>query len=248
MSFRNETMGKKPLKKLLAEVFEDYGAEESARLANDIKDLGYKYATLSGLSIAESDMISPDSKDTILSEASDKVKYIQKKAYDGFLTDDERYEQSIRIWSQAKQNIENDMKEVFREENHIFNFVDSGSRGSWGNVTQLCGMKGLVASPSGKTIELPIKSNFKEGLSTLEYFIATHGGRKGKADTALKTAQSGYMTRRLVDAAQNLLVREKDCGTLHFETVNREEKHEVFEESFEEKLFGKVLAKDLEHE
>ncbi len=109
-------------------------------------------------------------------------------------------------------------------------------------------MKGLVASPSGKTIELPIKSNFKEGLTSLEYFIATHGGRKGKADTALKTAQSGYMTRRLVDAAQNILVRENDCGTLHFEEISRKDATKaggVFEESFDEKIYGKVLAKDL---
>lgn len=137
------------------------------------------------------------------------------------------------------------MKKVFPKENHIYHFIDSGARGSWGNVTQLCGMKGLVASPSGKTIELPIKSNFKEGLSSLEYFIATHGGRKGKADTALKTAQSGYMTRRLVDAAQNILVRENDCGTLHFEEVDRAKPEGIFGENFEERIYGKILSKDL---
>ncbi len=244
--FQNVTMTKKQLSKLLSAIFEIHGTEATAVVANEIKNIGFKYATMSGLSISESDMLTPDNKGEILEKATEKVRTIQSMAYEGFLTDDERYEQSIRIWSQAKNVIESEMKKVFPKENHIYHFIDSGARGSWGNVTQLCGMKGLVASPSGKTIELPIKSNFKEGLTALEYFIATHGGRKGKADTALKTAQSGYMTRRLVDAAQNILVRELDCGTLHYEEVEREvAKSVVFQESFEERIYGKVLAKDL---
>ncbi len=244
-SFQNVTMNKKQLSKLLSNIFETHGTAATAVVANEIKNLGFKYATMSGLSISESDMLTPGNKSEILEQATEKVRTIQSAAYEGLLTDDERYEQSIRIWSQAKNTIESEMKKVFPKQNHIYHFIDSGARGSWGNVTQLCGMKGLVASPSGKTIELPIKSNFKEGLTALEYFIATHGGRKGKADTALKTAQSGYMTRRLVDAAQNILVRENDCGTLHFEEVQRANRGVVFEESFEERLYGKVLAKDL---
>ncbi len=243
--FQNMTMTKKQLSKLLSDIFENYGTAVTAQVANEIKNLGFKYATMSGLSISEADMLTPSNKSEILEKATEKVRTIQSMAYEGFLTDDERYEQSIRIWSQAKNDIESAMKKVFPKQNHIYHFIDSGARGSWGNVTQLCGMKGLVASPSGKTIELPIKSNFKEGLTALEYFIATHGGRKGKADTALKTAQSGYMTRRLVDAAQNILVREIDCGTLHFEEIARATSGVVFEESFEERIYGKILAKDL---
>ena len=243
--FQNTTMTKKNLSKLLSDIFEIHGTSATAVVANEIKNLGFKYATMSGLSISESDMLTPKNKGEILEKATEKVRTIQSMAYEGFLTDEERYDQSIRIWSQAKNTIEAEMKKVFPKENHIYHFIDSGARGSWGNVTQLCGMKGLVASPSGKTIELPIKSNFKEGLTALEYFIATHGGRKGKADTALKTAQSGYMTRRLVDAAQNILVRENDCGTLHFEDVNRASRGVVFEEPFEERIYGKILAKDL---
>lgn len=245
-AFQNMTMNKKQMSKLLSDVFETYGTAATAIVADAIKNIGFKYATMSGLSISESDMLTPSNKEEILEKATEKVRTIQSMAYEGFLTDDERYDQSIRIWGQAKNTIESEMKKVFPIENHIYHFIDSGARGSWGNVTQLCGMKGLVASPSGKTIELPIKSNYKEGLTALEYFIATHGGRKGKADTALKTAQSGYMTRRLVDAAQNILVRENDCGTLHYEDVPRETgKSVVFQESFEERIYGKILAKDL---
>ena len=140
------------------------------------------------------------------------------------------------------------MKELFLPNNHIFNFIDSGARGNWGNVTQLCGMKGLVASTSGATIELPIKSTLKEGFSSLEYFIATHGWRKGKSDTALKTAQSGYLTRRLVDSSQNIIVKEEDCHTVHYKAVHRNAKKGSFEESFEDRIYSHTLASDVKTE
>ncbi len=190
-------------------------------------------------------MISPDSKNIHIKEGEEKIKDIQKAFWHGFLTERERYEQTIKVWSATKSVIEKELKSHYTETNSIFNMIDSGARGNWGNVTQLCGMKGLVASPSGKTIELPIKANYKEGLSVLEYFINTHSGRKGKADTALKTAQSGYLTRRLVDAAQNILIREEDCGTVHYEEIHRETSKSVFRESFEDKIYGKFLAKDV---
>lgn len=156
--------------------------------------------------------------------------------------------QTIKVWHEIKSGIEKQTKKNFDPTNPVFNLVDSGARGNWGNVTQLCGMKGLVASPSGKAIELPIKSNLKEGFSTLEYFIATHGGRKGKADTALKTAQSGYLTRRLVDASQNILVRENDCGTLNYETYDRNDQTTLFGDTFENKIFGKITAENIINE
>lgn len=245
LGYVNETLGKGPLKKLLARSFDMLGSEPTAFFADRIKNIGFKYATISGLSISKNDMISPDTKNDHVKEGEEKIKAIQKAFWNGFLTERERYEQSVKVWSAIKGMIEKELKTCYDDSNSIFNMIDSGARGNWGNVTQLCGMKGLVASPSGKTIELPIKANYKEGLSVLEYFINTHSGRKGKADTALKTAQSGYLTRRLVDAAQNILIREHDCGTVHYEEIHRETSKSVFRESFEDKIYGKFLAKDV---
>jgi len=190
-------------------------------------------------------MIAPKEKDEFVKMGEDKIKAVQKAHWNGFMTERERYEQSVKVWSSIKSSIEKALKPYYTPENSIFNMIDSGARGNWGNLTQLCGMKGLVAGPTGKTIELPIKANYKEGLSVLEYFINTHSGRKGKADTALKTAQSGYLTRRLVDAAQNILIREHDCNTVHFEEIFRDTSKSIFRESFEEKIVGKFLAKDI---
>jgi len=245
LGFINETLSKWVLKRALSESFELLGPEETAKFVNRIKDFGFKYATLSGLSIAESDMILPGNKKKLLDEASEKVTYIQKKHWNGFLTADEKFQQSIVIWAEVKKVIESEMKGLYTNENHIFNFIDSGARWNWGNLTQLAGMKGLVASTTGKTIELPIKSTLKEWFSTLEYFSATHGWRKGKSDTALKTAQSGYLTRRLVDSSQNIIVREDDCGTVHNKVVLREDPKTGFDEKFEDRIYSHTLAKDV---
>lgn len=242
LKFVNETVGKGVAKKILAQSFEVLGGERTAHLANAIKATGYKYSTLSGLTISVFDMHIPEEKYDFVEEGDEQIRQIQKAFWNGLMTEDERYMQSIQVWHKIKARIEKETKKNFHPSNPVFNLVDSGARGNWGNVTQLAGMKGLVASPSGGTIELPIKSNLKEGFSTLEYFIATHGGRKGKADTALKTAQSGYLTRRLVDASQNILVRENDCGTLHFETYDRNDQKTLFGDSFENKIFGKVTT------
>jgi DNA-directed RNA polymerase subunit beta' len=248
LGFINDTLGKSGLKKLLSKAFILFGSEPTAFFADRIKNTGFKYATYSGLSISKNDMITPKEKDELVHLGEDKIKGIQKAYWHGFLTERERYEQSVKVWSSIKSSIEKELKPYYTAENSIFNMIDSGARGNWGNLTQLCGMKGLVASPSGKTIELPIKANYKEGLSVLEYFINTHSGRKGKADTALKTAQSGYLTRRLVDAAQNILIRENDCGTVHYEEIFRDTSKSVFRESFEAKIEGKFLAKDVLHD
>jgi DNA-directed RNA polymerase subunit beta' len=245
LRYVNETVGKNGAKKILSRAFDVLGGEATAFLADDIKNLGFKYATLSGLTVSAFDMHIPEEKYDFVSEGEEKIKEIQKAYWHGLLTEEERYLQSLQIWSLVKSRIEKEMKKNFDPSNPIYNLVDSGARGNWGNVTQLCGMKGLVVSPTGKTIELPIKSNLKEGFTTLEYFIATHGGRKGKADTALKTAQSGYLTRRLVDAAQNILVREHDCGTIYSETFDRDEAKTLFGDTFENKIFGKFTAKDV---
>ena len=245
IGYVNETIGKTAAKKLLSRSFDLFGSEPTAYLADAIKNIGFKYATLSGLTVSVFDMIIPDEKYGFVKEWEEKIKEIQKAHWHGLVTEDERYLQSLQAWSGVKSRIEKEMKKNFDHNNPIYNLVDSGARWNWWNVTQLCGMKGLVVSPTGKTIELPIKSNLKEGFSTLEYFIATHGWRKGKADTALKTAQSGYLTRRLVDAAQNILVRENDCFTLQYEEFDRSESKTLFGDTFENKIYSKFTAKDV---
>ncbi len=242
LGFINEKLTKGVLKRILSQSFEELGGTVTAKFVDQIKNFWFKYSTISGLSIWKNDMIVPDSKQALLDAAAEKVKFIQKNHWIGFLTETEKYKQSIVIWADVKKVIESEMKELFDEKNHIYNFIDSGSRGNWGNITQLCGMKGLVASTSGATIELPIKSTLKEWFSSLEYFIATHGWRKGKSDTALKTAQSGYLTRRLVDSAQNIVVKEEDCKTVHYKTVVRSTKLWSFDEKFEDRIYSHTLA------
>ncbi len=247
LGFINETLRKWVLKRILSESYELLWPEATAQFVDKIKDFGYKYATVSGLSISEADMILPENKKELLEQASEKVKYIQKKHWNGFLTTDEKFSQSVNVWAEVKKIIEQEMKNLFDNSNHIYNFIDSGARWNWGNITQLCGMKGLVSSTTGKTIELPIKSTLKEGFSTLEYFIATHGWRKGKSDTALKTAQSGYLTRRLVDSSQNIIVREEDCNTVHYKTILREDPKTGFDEKFEDRIYSHTLALDVKN-
>lgn len=243
--FVNEKLTKWVLKKLLSKSFEILWAEETAKFVNKIKDFWFKYSTISGLSISKEDMLLPENKKLLLEEASEKVKYIQKKHWSGYMTEEEKYFQSITIWAEVKKVIEKEMKLMFGQRNHIYNFIDSWARWNWWNITQLCWMKWLVASTSGKTIELPIKSTLKEWFSTLEYFIATHGWRKWKSDTALKTAQSWYLTRRLVDASQNIIVKEDDCWTLHYKTVKRDKKLWSFSDKFEERIYSNTIAVDI---
>lgn len=247
IGFVNEILKKWVIKRILAESFEKLWSEVTAQFVDNIKNFGYKYATLSGLSISAFDMISPENKKQLLLDAEEKVKFVQKKHWLGFLTENEKYYQSITIWAEVKKVIEIEMKWLFGKENHIYNFIDSWARWNWWNLTQLCGMKWLVASTSGKTIELPIKSTLKEWFSALEYFIATHGWRKGKSDTALKTAQSWYLTRRLVDASQNIIVKEDDCHTLYYKEVLRNDKKISFSESFEDRIYGKTIATDVKN-
>jgi DNA-directed RNA polymerase subunit beta' len=175
LDYVNETVGKNVAKKILSKSFDILGGEATAFLANDIKNLGFKYATLSGLTVSVFDMIIPDEKYEYVSEGESKIKEIGKAFWNGLVNENERYTQSLQVWLTVKSKIEKEMKKNFDPSNPIYNLIDSGARGNWGNVTQLCGMKGLVVSPTGKTIELPIKSNLKEGFTTLEYFIATHG-------------------------------------------------------------------------
>jgi DNA-directed RNA polymerase subunit beta' len=246
LGFVNKTMKKKDLSDLVALSLEVCGREETVRFADRAKDIGFEYATTSGISIAASDILIPKERDTILAEANEKVRQINNFYWKGLMTADERYSQAIRVWAKAKNEISTAMIQEFNryEENDITYVIDSGARGNWGQVTQLAGMKGLVANPSGRTIELPVQSNLKDGFSVLEFFIATHGGRKGKSDTALKTAEAGYLTRRLVDAVQDIIIREEDCGDLGGHRISREESAKIGEK-FESRIFGRVLSEDV---
>ncbi len=246
MDYINQPMTKKALLNAIARCYNELGEEKTAEMADAIKKAGFEYATVSGLSISASDMVVPAEKEKIVDQASDVIKKINSQYWKGMVTDRERYEHTVKIWSQAKSDVAKQMIKNFAPENDIFYTIDSGARGNWGQVTQLCGMKGLVANPAGETIELPIKSNLKEGFSILEYFIATHGGRKGKSDTALKTAEAGYLTRRLVDAVQDVVIKEYDCGSAHEHLITREQSDQIGED-YEKRIYGRVLVHTLKH-
>ncbi|MBD3328749.1 DNA-directed RNA polymerase subunit beta' [Candidatus Peregrinibacteria bacterium] len=244
LDYINETVGKKQLAAIVADAYNKTNQEKTSVLADHLKRLGFLFATKSGLSIAHSDMIVPEEKEDIIDDATSKVKQISDFYSKGLMTDDERYNHTIKVWSETKTKVTNSMIKNIDDENDLHYMINSGARGNWGQITQLCGIKGLVANPAGRTIELPIKSNLKEGFTILEYFIATHGGRKGKSDTALKTAEAGYLTRRLVDAVQDVVIREYDCGSDYAHVVTREESEQIGE-SFEHRIYGRVIAQPV---
>lgn len=246
LPFVNENVGKKQLGNLVRDCFDSLGKEKTAVLADNLKDIGFKFATVSGVSFSQADMIIPKEKEQIMDNASEAVKQIQNQYWKGLITEEERYNHTIKIWSETKSVVTNVMIDGIEEGNNIFYMIDSGARGNWGQITQLCGTKGLVANPAGRTIELPIKSNLKEGFKILEYFIATHGGRKGKSDTALKTAEAGYLTRRLVDASQDIVIREYDCGSSELHTISRAES-ELIGEKWETRIYGRTVGENMPH-
>jgi DNA-directed RNA polymerase subunit beta' len=223
MPFYNITMSQDKLSKVISDCFEVAGSAQTVDLLDRIKDLGFKYATLGGLSFGITDLKIPAKKQEIIDETEKKVGRIHNNYSDGVLTEGERYNQVIDAWTHARVAVTGEMMRALKEDkkedgspylNPIYIMTDSGARGSVDQIQQLAGMRALMANPSGEIIETPIKSNFREGLTVLEYFSSTHGARKGLADTALKTANSGYLTRKLIDVAQNVIVTERDCGTL----------------------------------
>ena len=207
----NELATKKTLKKILDKCIKLHGSTKTAEVLDDIKSMGYKYSTLSGISVSVADMTIPESKGKILGDAQETVDQLAAYYQMGLLTEDERYRQTIKQWENANNQLTKDVINGLDRYNNIFMMADSGARGSDEQIKQLSGMRGNMSATSGKTIELPIKSNLREGLDVLEYFISAHGARKALSDTALKTADSGYMTRRLVDVSQELIIRETDC-------------------------------------
>jgi len=239
MPFYNMTMSQKILSRVISDCFEFTGSAETVDLLDRIKDLGFRYATLAGLSFGITDLKIPEKKAQIIEQTEKKVGKIHKNYDNGVLTEGERYNQVVDAWTNARVAVTNEMMRGLKEDttedgqpylNPIFLMSDSGARGSVDQIQQLAGMRALMAKPSGEIIETPIKANFREGLTVLEYFSSTHGARKGLADTALKTANSGYLTRKLIDVAQNMIVIERDCQTLQGITkgiVSRGEQVEV---------------------
>ncbi|MHC4707075.1 MAG: DNA-directed RNA polymerase subunit beta', partial [Planctomycetota bacterium] len=239
MPFYNMTMSQRMLSQVISDCFDMAGSAKTVDLLDQIKDLGFKYATLAGLSFGITDLKIPEAKERIIDETENKVSKIRKNYQAGVLTEGERYNQVIDAWTHARVAVTSEMMRALKEDtkedgspylNPIYLMSESGARGSVDQIQQLAGMRALMAKPSGEIIETPIKSNFREGMTVLEYFSSTHGARKGLADTALKTANSGYLTRKLIDVAQNVIVTEHDCGTLQGitkSTVSRGEQVDV---------------------
>ncbi len=240
----NEQFNKKKLPKLVASIIEKYGIKETSQYIDALKNIGYEYATVSATTWSVSDMSTPKEKYVLVKEAEDRVAAIEAQFNDGLLTEKERFSKVIEIWNDTKEKISKFIPGAFTPENPIFMIVDSGSRGSWAQPMQMMGMKGLVGNPKGETIELPIKSSYKEGLKVIEFFISTHGARKGSTDTALKTATAGYLTRRLVDVSQDVIIQEEDCGTDEGVNVVRKE-GDKFGYQFGDRLYSRVSVEDV---
>ncbi len=232
---------------IIAEVFKRYKITETSKMLDRMKDLGFAYSTRAGITVGVSDIVVLPEKEEILERAQEKVDKVLKQFRRGLITGEERYDRVIAIWTEAKDEIQDKLMESLDNRNPIFMMSDSGARGNASNFTQLAGMRGLMANPAGRIIELPIKSSFREGLTVLEYFISTHGARKGLADTALKTADSGYLTRRLVDVAQDVIVREDDCGTDRGLDVSTFRDGDEIIEPLYDRLVGRTAFKKVKH-
>lgn len=238
---------KKILGNIIAEVFKRFKITETSKMLDRMKNLGFRYSTKAGITVGVADIVVLKEKKEIIDEAQIKVDNVMKQFRRGLITEDERYDRVISIWSAAKDNIQAKLMKSLEKTNPIFMMSDSGARGNASNFTQLAGMRGLMANPAGRIIELPIISSFREGLTVLEYFISTHGARKGLADTALKTADSGYLTRRLVDVAQDVIVRDDDCGTDRGLLVAALKDGTEIIEALDERLIGRYARRAIRH-
>ncbi|HDB2853808.1 TPA: DNA-directed RNA polymerase subunit beta' [Staphylococcus aureus] len=249
--FENEELikpfNKKFLGNIIAEVFNRFSITDTSMMLDRMKDLGFKFSSKAGITVGVADIVVLPDKQQILDEHEKLVDRITKQFNRGLITEEERYNAVVEIWTDAKDQIQGELMQSLDKTNPIFMMSDSGARGNASNFTQLAGMRGLMAAPSGKIIELPITSSFREGLTVLEYFISTHGARKGLADTALKTADSGYLTRRLVDVAQDVIVREEDCGTDRGLLVSDIKEGTEMIEPFIERIEGRYSKETIHH-
>ena len=242
--FVNKKMGNKDLKRLLSDVFDRYDMETTVKVADAIKNYGFKYSTIAATSINILDMKVPKEKEEILRGGDVQNNEVLKYYYKGFFSEEEKHRLVVKIWTDVKKTVEWNLKSIIGAGNNLYTMIDSGARGSQTHLTQISGMKGLVVNPKGEIIELPIKSSFVEGLKPIEYFISAHSGRKGKADTALRTAESGYLTRKLCDASQEVIVREEDCGSSEYIIFSKDEA-ELKGEKFSSLIYGRTAAEDI---
>ncbi len=245
LRFARKTMTRSELGDLIGRCYRELGAIETAHLVDGIKSIGFAYATRGGVTISISDINVPPHKRELLAKADGDVADIDRQFQRGLITEDERYEQVVQIWQRTTQDISNEMMDALDPFGPLTMMTRSGARGNKGNIGQLGGMRGLMADPSGRIIDVPVRSNFREGMTVLEYFISTHGARKGLADTALRTADSGYLTRRLVDVAQDVITRDDDCGTEEGTWITRDETAEFAgsePEAFARRLVGRLAA------
>ena len=236
---------KKSMGTIIERTIDKHGLIESAEVIDYIKALGFKYSTLAGITFSVADVKVPDSKKDILADADKQVEKVRKQYRRGLITDDERYQSVVNIWEKATNDVSKAMEENFDDLNPIYMMVKSGARGNMNQLRQIAGMRGLMASTTGKAVEIPIKSCFREGLDALEYFISSHGARKGLSDTALRTADSGYLTRRLVDVSQDIIVREHDCGTVDGLTIEDIKDGNQIVEGLAERLEGRYPLNDI---
>ncbi len=251
VEFVNLALGDKELRTFIGRIFSQKGPDVTVRMLDVIKDLGFKYATLFGATIGMEDIVIPEIKRDMIDTANSEVQSIQNQYLQGHITNEERYNRVVEVWSKTNEDLTNVMMSKLQEDRQGFNPVymmaHSGARGSRSQIRQLAGMRGLMAKPSGDIIELPIRSNFKEGLSVIEFFISTNGARKGLADTALKTADAGYLTRRLVDIAQDVVVNEDDCGTINGIEMRALKDGEEIVESLADRISGRFTLERVKH-
>ena len=238
---------KKQLGQIIDKCIRSCGTVRTSEILDRIKNQGFKYSTKSGLTVAVRDALIPENKQELIAQADEKVAQIKRQYDRGLISDDVRYDRVIKVWNDTTEMVKKELSTTFGERNPIYMFADSGARGSMEQIRQLAGMRGLIANTSGKAIEIPIKSNYREGLNILEYFQSSRGARKGLADTALRTADSGYLTRRLVDVSQDVIVRSDDCGTHEGIVVYDITDSGRVIESLAERLTGRYLADDVVH-
>jgi len=243
LGFRNEVQDRKRLKDLVADCYRRLGVEHTAEMVNRIKDIGFHYATRSGLTIAMNDLRVPEDKARLLEEADSRINEVEEQFQLGLITEDERYDQAVAIWREATEEMQSMIQKGLDRYGDVYTMAISGAKGNISQISQMAGMRGLMSDPSGRIIDLPIRSSFREGLTVLEYFISTHGARKGLADTALRTADSGYLTRRLIDVSQEVVIQKEDCGTTAGIWLSEPGEKGVFE-SLVERIIGRLAASD----
>ncbi|MDP2641129.1 MAG: DNA-directed RNA polymerase subunit beta', partial [Candidatus Yanofskybacteria bacterium] len=243
--FMNEQMNAKKLDKIMGDIIKSYSMDEAESILDRIKELGFEYATKSGTTWGMDDLVVPPQKKALLEEAEKEIEAVETHWHRGLLSREERSAKVIEIWSRVKISIEKLVPQALPVGGSVFSIIDSGSRGSWSQPVQMAGMKGLVINPAGRIIELPVKSSFKEGFDVLEYFISTHGARKGTADTALRTSTAGYLTRRLIDVAHEILIMEENCKDEKGIPVSKKDAEELGQ-NLALKITGRYLAQDLE--